>query len=306
MFILDPTNPNPIPPLLKGLSQWIGYRAGEPDIHGKFAKYPTHLIDGYNIDAHDPNNHVSFLVAHSLTSLQNNMGLGFVLNGKPIKYEPDGSPLYLVAIDIDAKSKMTAQQVDELWKLLKKTYIEISPSKNGYRLFCLSRKLVPNRNQNGREIYVSKRFLTVTGWSGKGQLIDCTDELNEIYANWFPPKIVSPRRLKSNYVGYPLPDTPKNRAWVNDLLNHIDPDCDYETYRNVIWGLEDLGWGDIEEVQRAWSLGAPERFSEDGLTIIRCSFDNQRDGITFGTVVFEARQGGWHSKNGVKKGVTQS
>jgi hypothetical protein len=295
MLILDPTNPHPIPPLLKSLNQWIGYRASEQDAQGKFAKYPTHLIDGYNIDAHDPKNHVSFLIAYSLTSLQNNMGVGFVLNGKPIGYTTDGDPLYLVAIDIDAKAKMTLQQIDILWIALKKTYIEISPSKTGYRLFCLSRELVPNRNRNGLEIYVSKRFLTVTGWSGRGNLIECTDQVKKLHEEWFPAKTGSNKNKSYNNGRYPPPDTPKNRAWVNELLTYIDPDCDYETYRNVIWSIEATGWGDSENIGSVWSLGAPERFSEDAFTIIRSSFDDSRDGISFGSLIYYAKVGGWSS-----------
>lgn len=295
MFILDPTNPTPIPYQLKRCDQWIGYRAGQPNEQGKFAKYPTHLIEGYKIDAHDPKNHVSFLIAHSLTSLQNNMGVGFVLNGRPITYSDDGEPLYLVAIDIDAKSKMSPSQVNDLWNYLKKTYIEISPSKTGYRLFCLTRELLPNRNQNGLEMYVSKRFVTVTGWAGKGNLIDCSSELKALHLKWFPPRKASHKVKKIGLTGYPPPDTPRNRAWVTELLSHVNPDCDYEIYRNIIWAIEDLGWNDVEDIERSWSLGAPERFTEDGLTIIRSSFDHRRDGITFGTLVYHAKLGGWNS-----------
>jgi hypothetical protein len=295
MLTLDPTNPHPIPPLLKSLNQWIGYRAGDSDSQGKFAKYPTHLIDGYNIDAHDQKNHVSFLIAYSLTSLQNNMGVGIVLNGKPISYEPDGSPLYLVAIDIDAKSKKTPEEVKALWKLLKMTYIEVSPSKNGYRLFCLSRELVSNRNKNGLEIYVSKRFLTVTGWAGRGTLVECTEQIKKLHAEWFPTLIPSTKKASYDSGRYPPPDTLRNRAWVNELLTYIDPDCNYETYRNVIWSIEATNWYDSEDIGRAWSLGAPERFSEDAFTIIRSSFDDRRDGISFGSLVYYAKISGWCS-----------
>ena len=87
-----------------------------------------------------------------------------------------------------------------------------------------------------------------------------------------------------------------------EMLESIDPDCDYETYRNVIWSIEAIGWTDSEDMGRRWSLGAPDRFSEDAFTIIRSSFDDRRGGITFGSLVHYAKNEGWKS-GGCKQGA---
>ncbi len=290
---LDSLNPAPIPSLMKSISRWVIWKPGKVGIDGKFAKYPVHTSAGYKVDAHNPQNQCSFTTAYGIASLQDNVGIGFVLNGAPVSCSDKGDPLYLIAIDIDSKSEINEAQLKELWIQLNKTYIEISPSKKGLRLFCLSKDLVENRNANGKEIYVSKRFLTVTGWEGKGNLQDCTKEIKAIHATWFPTKINAGDTSRCNY--HPLPDTPRNRAWVYELLGYINPDCEYEIYRNVIWGIEYIGWTDCEDIGRKWSLGVPGRFSEDAFTVIRSSFDDRRGGITFGTLVHYAKLGGWRS-----------
>jgi len=280
---------------MKGCPQWINWKPGEPDANGKFAKYPTHLTMGYKVDAHDRANQSSFMEVNCYAKLRPNTGIGFVLNGNSISSSADGVPLYLIGVDIDLKAGLSSAELKVTWEGLNKTYVEVSPSKQGIRMFCLSKELLANRNQNGLEIYSSKRFLTITGWEAKGELVDCTEEIKSLHLTWFPVKSVQYGNLSNVKYYSPPPDTPRNRAWVQELLSHIDPDCDYETYRNVIWSIEAICWSDTEEIGRRWSLGEPERFTEDGLTVIRSSFDRRRGGITFGSLVHYARQGGWQT-----------
>jgi len=296
MMNLDPVNPSPIPQLMKSQPTWLLWQAGEEDSNGKFAKYPIHPTDGYKVDAHNPANQLTFKLAVQLASLSHNQGIGYVLNGAAITIDANGDSLFLVGIDIDKKAGLTDLQLKEIWLRLGKPYVEISPSKTGIRMFCLSKTLLPNRNSNGLEIYTSGRFLTVTGWTGRGKLIECTDQVKKLHHEWFPAKTaLTEKGSCEDSNRYPPPETLRNRAWINELLSYINPDCDYETYRNVIWSIEAIGWNDTENIGRNWSLGAPERFSEDAFTIIRSSFDSRRGGITFGTLVHYAKEGGWSS-----------
>ncbi len=292
---LYPVNIPPIPKLMKLQSSWINWLAGDPDSNGKFAKYPINAINRYKVDAHNPTNQIEFDLALRLSQSDINIGIGYVLNGKPILANDDSEFLFLVGIDIDKKAGLTQQNIKDIWRNLGEPYMEVSPSRTGIRIFCLSKELLPNRNCNGLEIYTSGRFLTVTGWSGQGELIECTDQIKTLHQEWFPIRSTQPEASSNNMDRYPPPDTPRNRAWVNELLSYIDPDCDYETYRNVVWAIEDIGWKDSEYIGRNWSLGAPERFSEDAFTVIRSSFDGRRDGITFGSLVFYAKIGGWNA-----------
>jgi hypothetical protein len=295
MMNLDPVNPNPIPLLMKSKNQWVLWEAGKQDYKGRFAKYPIHPTDGYKVDAQNPENQLPFNLALQLALSEDSLGIGYVLNGVPISSTEDGESLFLVGIDIDKKAGLTNPQLKELWLRLGKPYAEVSPSKSGMRMFCLAKLPIPNRNYNGLEMYTSGRFLTVTGWAGLGDLIECTAQVKKLHEQWFPVKAASSPNRNCEKDRYPPPDTPRNRVWLQELLSYIDPDCDYETYRNVIWGIEAIGWIDAKDIARAWSLGAPERFSEDALTVIRSSFDDRRGGITFGSLVYYARIGGWNS-----------
>ena len=78
-----------------------------------------------------------------------------------------------------------------------------------------------------------------------------------------------------------------------DMLSHINADCSYEIYRNVIWAIESTEWNCTEMIQRQWSMVASDRFTEDGLTIIKASFDRRNGGITLGTLVHYAKLAGY-------------
>lgn len=290
-----------IPPLIVAENKWVNWQAGLFDANGKFPKYPINGLSGYKIDAHDKANQTSFTKALSNASKPYVSGIGYVLDGSPITTDASGVPLYLAGVDIDFKANLSPANVDTVWRGLGCPYIETSPSGRGVRIFCLTKKPIPNINQNGYEVYSSKRFLTVTGWNAKGSLIDCTDELELLIKSWFPVKQTSvASKIKAKALNtYPPEETPRHIASAEELLSFINPDCSYETYRNVIWALEATGWGCIDDIQRKWSLGAPERFSEDGLTVIKASFDHRDGGITFGTLVHYAKEGGYQKQTGL-------
>jgi hypothetical protein len=284
-----------IPTLIQVNDKWINWRAGLLDANGKFPKYPICPFSGYKIDAHNKANQISFEKALLNTSQPHISGIGFVLDGRPILTRGDGVPLYLAGVDIDFKANLSPADVDVIWLSMGCPYIETSPSGRGVRIFCLTKQPIPNRNQNGYEVYSSKRFLTVTGWNAKGNLIDCTESLEHLIQSWFPVKQLSRigKAKSKSFNTYPPEETPRNKAWVMELLSFIDPDCSYDDYRNVIWALEATDWSCIDDIQRSWSLGASHRFSEDGLTVIKASFDGRAGGITFGTLVHYARLGGY-------------
>jgi hypothetical protein len=90
------------------------------------------------------------------------------------------------------------------------------------------------------------------------------------------------------------PETPRAVATLKEVLKHIDADCDYETYRNVIWAVMSTGWRCAEQVALDWSLTAPERFEQTTFEALINTYDPDRpDCISYGTLVFLARQGGY-------------
>jgi len=79
------------------------------------------------------------------------------------------------------------------------------------------------------------------------------------------------------------------------MLNHINADCEYQTWRNVIWAILSTSWECSEDVAYEWSKTAPDRFEEDAFWLVANSYIPDLDQqITFGTIHHLARIGGWN------------
>ena len=96
----------------------------------------------------------------------------------------------------------------------------------------------------------------------------------------------------------PTPLTPREVAILKDQLIYIDPGCDYETWRNVVFAILSTGLSDAEDIARAWSEGSPEKFNEGAFYTLTNSYIEGRSGldgsITRGTIYHHARAGGWN------------
>jgi putative DNA primase/helicase len=88
-------------------------------------------------------------------------------------------------------------------------------------------------------------------------------------------------------------DTPRKRAMVGSMLDHITPDCSYDQYRDMVWAILSLGWADGFDVARAWCLRAPHRFNEGCFHSLIAGYDESR-GPSYGTIHYHAKEGGWH------------
>ena len=94
------------------------------------------------------------------------------------------------------------------------------------------------------------------------------------------------------------PLTPREIAILKDQLNWIDPNCDYETWRNVVFAILSTGLPDAEDIALNWSLGSSEKFDELAFYRLTNSYIKGRTGlngsITRGTIYHHARLGGWN------------
>jgi hypothetical protein len=130
-------------------------------------------------------------------------------------------------------------------------------------------------------------------WIGSGsilQLPTLPDCLLQIWLELLKSKDSSGR---STSVSSSNPDTPRQIAILKQQLEFIDADCNYDTYRNVIWGIASTGWSCAYEIALKWSLTAEYRFEEHTLDALFFSYDpNRDDRITVGTLYHYARAGG--------------
>jgi hypothetical protein len=208
--LVIPPNTQNIPLLLKKKNNWLCWKKAEPKPNGRYGKRPVNT-KGRLINAHDTSEHVDIETAYqSYTSDKKQIaGIAIDLPTKPAiySYTDDGQPLYLIGGDIDECVKIektTAILSDEAKNDLKKLgqpYWEISPSGTGIRWFGLHTTPLKGGNKNGREMYSSGRFLTVTGKSKGGQIKTLPSNIELLQQEWF--------------------GSPKSTDINNDLLAHL-------------------------------------------------------------------------------------
>ena len=147
---------------------------------GKPRKVPIDARSGLNRDPHDPAGWLSF--DDAVTAAQQfGYGVGFVLT--------DGDPFFCVDVDnalIDGQWSTTAQGV---FAALPGLAFELSFSGNGFHLWGMYETPVAHSNKRldlDIELYVTKRFIAITGVNPAGSL-QPVQPLYEIAASWFPP-----------------------------------------------------------------------------------------------------------------------
>lgn len=90
------------------------------------------------------------------------------------------------------------------------------------------------------------------------------------------------------------PETPRQIAQIREVLSYINADCDYQTWRNIVWSILSSHWSMAEQLAEEWSVTAPHRFDIDRFWKVINSYNPDRSNpITFGTIYHHARLGGW-------------
>ena len=290
-----------IPDMLQNLPRWVAWTAGPKKPDGKFSKVPTDPRTGRNINGNDPQNWRSFDDVCKAYDQGKCSGVGIVLSDEPVGTFGGtlcGAHQYLVALDFDhCAADMAAIKKTRLG--LGQPYVEVSPSGDGLRIFALSRTPPKGGNAGGREMYSAGRFMTVTGNSGRGNVIDATEALEKLQAEWFqkavkpgPTITTVPSKLALALMGTDHPETPEAIERVLAQLAHIPADCSYQVWGRIVWSILSSGWESAGEIARNWSLTAPERYDDKAFDQLVASFNPAR-GITLGTLDHHAREGGW-------------
>lgn len=278
-----------VPELLRAERRWVAWRAGPPKANGKFDKVPIDPRSGRPINHLLPDNWLPFEQAVAACG-RHAHGIGIVLSANhPITHQ--GRERYLVAIDLDhCTDRMTEQR--KLWFELGRPYCEVSPSGQGLRMLGLCDQ--PGKGGNagaGRELYFDKRFVTVTGWEGRGQFKDLSHRIGQLEQRWFP-------RAAGNDSGHvagtrpTVPPTTETVARVLSMLDHVSPDTPYDEWRNIVWAIASTGWPVAAPIAHKWSAKAASRYEAAAVDKLVAEFDQSR-GITLGTLAYAARQNGW-------------
>ena len=89
-------------------------------------------------------------------------------------------------------------------------------------------------------------------------------------------------------------ETPRKVAVLRELLSYVSPDCDYFTWRDVLWAILSTEFPSACAIAQEWSEGAPHRYNHDHFLTVVESWKENRARHSLGTVYHYARLGGWH------------
>ena len=130
---------------------------------------------------------------------------------------------------------------------------------------------------------------------GGGSILAIPTIPKSLFDIWLTLILPNKRIKKDEIVRVAPSESPREKARVQEMLNHITADCDYFTYRDVVWSVLSTGWTCAEQLAENWCQTAPQRFEEDDFINVLNSYDpNKTNPITLGTLNFLAKKGGWH------------
>ena len=131
-------------------------------------------------------------------------------------------------------------------------------------------------------------------WGGKGSILAIPTIPHIILDLWLS-LIKSPVKINQTNHVQPL-ESPREVARVQLALTYISADCDYETYRNVVWALMSTGWANAIDLARNWCMSCIEQYKEHGFEIIIQNYDPLREPrISLGTLFKLAKDGGFNA-----------
>jgi putative DNA primase/helicase len=297
-IVLD-VMPDSIPTDLTAINQWIGWIVGKSKAGGKYDKIPVDT-QTKACNAHTSENWMSF--EEAVLRYENGFfdGVGFVLTGEPVLTK-SGDQLYLIGIDIDHcvycdedGEDVFDDEVFEIWDELGCPYMEFSPSGTGARLFVYSKERIESSSANGNEMYISGRYLTLTG-HGNGKIVEATEAVLALHRMWFPKKHIKSASIIANTSPSKyIKSASEEEASILSALEVLPAGTNYNDWRDIVWSIKSSGLENAEDIARTWSLSAPERYTNEGFDAVWESFDPAR-GITLGTLYHHAKLEGWIS-----------
>jgi len=136
-------------------------------------------------------------------------------------------------------------------------------------------------------------------WLGEGDPLNPPEIPSEVLSLWRILLTNSSRVATRKHGGIisasKMEETPRRIAKIKSALVCIDADCDYETWRNIVWAILSTGWTCAEDIAYEWSKSAPNCFDEDAFWLVANSFiPDHTSPITAGTIYHFARLGGWN------------
>jgi len=302
------TNPivdlDAIPDTLTGRDQWLHWDSGND------TPRRPHADGDFSVSWSDPDAWLSFADATEATLHTDGWGIGYVTAANN-----DAHPTGVVSV-IDLDNGVTpdgeiAEWVPDLEPFIAHDcYIEWSPSHHepgpsGLHIPVLGTD-IPDwwrdsqiDDHTGADLLANK-FCTVTG----DRYADAGDEL-PTWDSWVVDWLAE---LFENLTGEsprerePATTTTRDHSgsdeWldedtVEEALEHIDPNCAYSEWRDIGFALGDhFNSHRAERLFDRWSRGSA-KYDDDAEGLIEDITSRDGSGVTIGTLVHRAQEGGW-------------
>ena len=295
-----------VPDAMRSRDQWLHWDAGND------TPRRPHRDGEFTVSWSDPDAWLSFADATEATLPHDSWGIGYVT-----AVNNDAHAMGMVSV-IDLDNAVTADGeianwVPDLQPLLDRDcYIEWSPSHHEPGPSGLHIPVVGTDipawwsdsqidDHTGADLLANK-FCTVTGdvYADAGDELPTWDEwlvewLADLYENLTGD---DPRdRAQSS-----LPDTGGDSydgdEWLDedtvaDALEHIDPNCEYSQWRDIGFALGDhFDDHTARHLFDQWSRGS-SKYDDDAEELIDDITSRTGSGVTIGTLVHRAQEGGW-------------
>lgn len=285
-----------IPAELRAHPQWVVWRVETRA--GKPTKVPYDARTGRRAKSNDRTTWCGFAMAVESYRTGRYAGVGFVLGAD------DG----LAGVDLDHAIDPDSGEI-EPWAMdvvgrFGGTYIELSPSGAGFRIFCRGK---PQRCGKGAaekriELYdaSSPRYLTVTGhhWPGSASAITGQqDALAWLHGQYFA------RKKPQGEPVAPAPSMPAGGDEIERIKSALEriPSDDYETWVHVGMALHAFDAGAVGgALWRDWSRTSP-KFDDREQQRKWKSFRRDTGGIKLGTLFQLAKDNGWQPPKAPRK-----
>ena len=302
------TNPivdlDAIPDTLTGRDQWLHWDSGND------TPRRPHADGDFSVSWSDPDAWLSFADATEATLHTDGWGIGYVTAANN-----DAHPTGVVSV-IDLDNGVTpdgeiAEWVPDLEPFIAHDcYIEWSPSHHepgpsGLHIPVLGTD-IPDwwrdsqiDDHTGADLLANK-FCTVTG----DRYADAGDEL-PTWDSWVVDWLAE---LFENLTGEsprerePATTTTRDHSgsdeWLDEdtvaeALEHIDPNCAYSEWRDIGFALGDhFNSHRAERLFDRWSRGSA-KYDDDAEGLIEDITSRDGSGVTIGTLVHRAQEGGW-------------
>jgi len=300
-------NLDEIPDALRDRDQWLHW-----DSDNDTPRRP-HKQSDFTVSWSNPDEWLGFQEAASDALQKDSWGIGYVTAANNSDH-----PMGMVSvIDLDDAANDDDELADWVPSLQpffdRGCYLEWSPSHSesgpsGIHIPVLGTDIPEwwsdshlNSGHAGADLLANK-FCTVTGdrlsaagdelptWDG--WLVNWLAELHENLTG------ENPLNSGSNQQRSARSRSQHDEEWldedtVEDALDHIDPNCSYSQWRDVGFALGDhFDDHTAETLFDQWSRGSP-KYDDDAQKLIEDITSRDGSGVTIGTVVHLAQEGGW-------------